>query len=222
MKVLLSALAFLGLMSAPAMAQVGAEMVAAEEEELFTTIASYDIEMDRGSNTYELLLEEPAEGGQLSVWFNRNLRCRGFQIEGVMVKGTAEDAEFVGTDMTVWDGIAHYNAPENITALMITLRTERIFGQECRIHVRRANFRVPTIVELLAKVQATCDEETETCTYSLIRIDSEEREVITLTEQDVIDFRLQADLIYKIRGYMDIDEESETEFFKLTYAMEIM
>ena len=44
---------------------------------------------------------------------------------------------------------------------------------------------------------------------------------MTLTEQDVIDFGLQAELIYKLEGYMDIDEETEMEFFKVLSAREI-
>lgn len=90
----------------------------------------------------------------------------------------------------------------------VSVSTEVMFGLHCDLVLRKANFVVPDIVDVLGRYTSECSEES--CSHQVVRLDSNVQEVLNLNERDVVLFGLQSDVIYKFRGYVDPSSQEST------------
>lgn len=205
-----------GAMGAPAQIAGAASALHSEAED-YTDLGVVDASIPRGLSTWTLKLEEEHTGGQISVWHRSEAGCRGFDIVGVKAKAATDGAEWRSLKPTNWQGVTHFLAEGMFNEIEMTVSNSRLLTQECQIVVRLANFSIPDIVTMLAKINApACDgTDTPVCTYSAERIDTAERPTISLTEADYKKFALEPQAIYKFKGY-ELQTDDVTVFRLLT------
>lgn len=188
----------------------------------YTNLGEIEATIPRGISTWNLKLEEELTGGQLSVWHRSEAGCRGFDIVGIKAKAATDGAEWRSLKPTNWQGVTHFFAEGLFKEVEMTLSNTRLLPQQCRVLLRLANFEVPEVFTMLAKINApACDgSDTPVCTYSAERIDTTDRQNVVLSSEDFEKFGLVAAAIYKLKGYnLETDGAS---VFRLISSQKIM
>jgi len=223
MRFLFAALTSACLLQPVAFASEATPMQASVEDE-FTTVASWRMTIPSGTAQWELDLEA-LEAGNYSFWYTGDF-CRGFGISGVSYFTVEEGQEGTwNTAETIqFNNVYHYGLGTGTIALKLRTHNDRILPGTCNVHLRKANFSVPAILNVLGKVKATCAEETEeqeaSCAYVITRLDGDVAIELPLLSESAEAFGLIDGAIYKFKGYMElIDETSET--FRIISAQRI-
>jgi hypothetical protein len=203
-----------------------------EDTPRFETLAWFDASIPNGVTVWGYEFDEPQMAADLSLWHVDQPSCRGFDILDVRVKTTGDDAEWTSLAANVFDGVAHFRAPVEFSRVEMTLGNPRILRSNCRVLVQKANFFVPQIIELLAKIDApTCtpdtpddqdgDAELDSCTYPITRIDQPMRTMLMISERDFERFNLQIEAFYRLKGYVQ-EQDDGAPLFVLTSATRVM
>ncbi len=191
----------------------------AVDEPRFDTIKEFDAEIPNGVSVWELNFEEAQSGADLSVWHAEELGCRGFDIIKVRAKAPGNEGAWADLNANVYEGVAHFKSLEAFDKIELTVGNDRIRTSRCHVLVRKANFVVPQLITMIAKLEApTClpddnDVDTrETCAYHATRVDLDTREIINLMESQVERMRLVVGGFYKLRGYVKTQDDGTTVF----------
>jgi hypothetical protein len=190
--------------------------VAAAEDNEYADVTSFPARITRSVERHEIELEEAIDPSELSVWFRQSRTCGSFQVHGV--EYADENGEWIGTTSNRYRNVAHFRTSAATTKLAVMVSTDVMFGLRCEIVVRKANFVVPDIVDILARYSAVCADDV--CAHQIVRLDSNVQDVLTIKEADAVRFGLQSDAIYKLNGY--VDPESTDNVFVVQSAQKIM
>ena len=200
-----------------------------EDEPRYSTIKEFDAAIPNGLSVWELSFDEAQLGGaDISIWHEEQVGCRGFNITKVRAKAPGEEGAWSDLAVNVYQGIAHFKAMEVFEKVELTLSNDRLRTSHCNVLVRKANFAVPQLITMIAKLEApTCAPDdgdidtTETCTYTATRVDMNTRDVISLLESQVERMRLVTGGFYKLRGYNKTLDDG-TSYFDILSAERIM
>jgi hypothetical protein len=220
------------LAATPSFAATQSKATTDDDAPRFETLAWFDASIPNGQSIWGYRFEEAQMAADLSIWHIEQPGCRGFGINEVRVKGTADDAEWTTLTPNVFDGVAHFKAPVEFTEVEMIFSNDRLLRSNCRVLLQKANFFVPQMIELLAKIDApTCIPDTpddqdgqgelDTCTYPITRIDQPMRTMLTISEADFGRFNLQIEAFYRLKGYVQ-EQDDGTPLFILTSATRVM
>ncbi len=197
----------------------------ANDEPLYDTVTEFDAAIPNGLSIWELNFDEAQAGADLSVWHLEQAGCRGFNIVKVRTKAPGDEGAWSDLAVNVYQGIAHFKALELFEKVELTLSNDRLLASRCHVQVRKANFVVPQLVTMIAKIDTpVCipdNEELQTCTYSATRIDQDTREIITLVQSQVERMGLVVGGFYKIKGYNKTQDDGAT-YFDIQSAERVM
>lgn len=199
------------------------------DEPRFDTIKEFEADVPNGISVWELGFEEAQAGGiDISIWHQEEIGCRGFNITKVRAKAPGEEGAWSELAVNLYQGVAHFKALESFEKVELTLSNDRLRTSFCTVQIRKANFVVPQLVTMIAKIEApTCLPDNgnvstnEACTYSATRVDMNTREIISLEESQVTRMRLVTGGFYKLRGYNKTREDG-TAFFDILSAERVM
>jgi hypothetical protein len=184
-----------------------------EDDAPYTDVTSIQAALPAGSSTYDIELEAPMDPANLSVWYAPSRTCSAFAVQGVHYVDA--NGDWQRAEMSIYRNNAHFRTTEVTSRISVTISTDRIFGMRCNIFIKKANFEVPLTYEMLARYSATCDAD-DVCAHSITRIDTDLREVLTISDEDARQHNLQADGIYKLKGYVQPQGGTDTIFVILS------
>lgn len=190
----------------------------ADDDAPYADVTSLQAIMPNGVSTYEIELETAIDPADLSVWYAPSRSCSQFAVHEVSYVDA--NGDWQKADMNVFQSTAHYRTAELTSKLAITIGTDRIFGMRCNIFIKKANFAVPDTFEMIARYASTCDTD-DVCSHNIIRIDSDRREVITISDADAKLHNLQAGSIYKLKGYLQ-PQDGSVETFVILSSQKVM
>lgn len=216
MKVIGMLFAAASLFAAENVVVAGTLSVPVTEDAEYADVTSFPARITRNVERHEVELEEAIDPSELSVWFRQSRTCGSFQVHGI--EYADENGEWIGTTQNRYRNVAHFRTGAATTKLAVMVSTDALFGMRCEIVVRKANFVVPDIVDILARYSAVCADDV--CAHQIVRLDSNAQEVLTIKEADATRFGLQSDAIYKLNGY--VDPESTDNIFVVQSAQKIM
>lgn len=176
------------------------------EDSEYSDVASFPARITRNIERYEIELTEAVDPSELSVWFRQSRTCGSFNVHAV--EYASENGEWLGTTVNRYRNTAHFRTAAATTKLAILMSTDAVLGMRCDVVVRKANFIVPDILDILARYTPVCTDDV--CAHQIVRLDSSVQEVLMIKEADATRFGLQADAIYKLNGYVDPDSVDST------------
>jgi len=198
-----------------------------DDQPEFSTVASFDARIPGGNSLWTFTFDEAQPAAALSIWHVDQVGCRGFGIRGVRALGIGEDAQWVDLAPNTFDGITHFKALAEFKKIELALHSDRILAMNCSIMVRKANFMVPDVVTLLAKIAkpvcdspASADDPAPVCSYTGARLDAAAAASLNFMKADFERFRLVADGIYKLTGYMKMIEDKQV--FVIQASLRVM
>jgi hypothetical protein len=199
------------------------------DEPHFDTIKEFQADIPNGISVWELNFDEAqASAADISIWHQEQVGCRGFNITQVRAKAPGEEGAWSVLAVNLYQGVAHFKALESFDKVELTLSNDRLRTSFCNVQVRKANFVVPQLITMIAKLEApTCQQDNgdistaENCVYSATRVDINTRQLIILQEAQVERMRLVTGGFYKLRGYNKTNDDGTT-FFDILDAERVM